>query len=128
MNDYSNITDDMISQAAKAVRGRLERMLEFQIPDDSPDYMEVRKAERTREAEWARRREVADPLRELDPDPGTCDGCGGQLTFEHQFRWAFAQTGSRGPVLTDKLELMVRCDKCGLIGVPCGTPSVRVEA
>lgn len=51
----SDITDEMIAKAARAVRSRLERVLEFQIPFEDPGYMEVRKAEHLRERERARR-------------------------------------------------------------------------
>lgn len=61
------ITDTDINRAARAVRARLERILEFQIPEDSPNYMEVRKAEHLRERERARRqggKSVTVPLTE----------------------------------------------------------------
>lgn len=44
------ITDEMIDRAAKSVRARLERVLEFQIPEDSPNHMDVRQREAKRQS------------------------------------------------------------------------------
>jgi len=130
-------TDTELDRAAHALRTRLERVLEYHIPSENPDRMEVSKAQAWREREWARRQAgksvtvPTSPRRNwLDQPSGCCDGCGGNLTYEIHPRWVFSYKADRTvdvPVIKGK-ETLIRCDRCHLIGVPHGSPSERIEA
>lgn len=51
--------------------------------------------------------------------------CGGSLRFEYHRKWVFTQPGPHEPLLSDELEELMRCDRCGLVGIAVDTKRRR---